>query len=139
MAQGEGAAPYSLAKQSIPINRKRQIMTIGSAARARIVAEVLAERGWELAHGAAIGRKVFKTAVGDKDAHAYLSIGDIYAVSLNGEYWSEGKNVLGIASELVPLTATAEEVCGITERFAASVDYWVALTYAVRALKTQEA
>ena len=71
--------------------------------RARITAR-LSTRGWTPLPLVALASKDYDTAVGPKTAHAHLA--DFGAATANlvlqGDYWSEGRNILGAGGVLVP-------------------------------------
>lgn len=101
-----------------------------------IINQVLVESGWIPFGGAAIALKSFETAVGFKEAHAYLSKGDEFNRTLSGDYQSEGRNALESSCVLIPVGADAGTVRRLTEQFAKQADARVAQTYAARLLKS---
>jgi putative DNA primase/helicase len=95
-----------------------------------IVAETLLECGWLASNSSAIGFKSFDTVVGVKQAQAYLSKGDGFNRTLNGEYQSEGRNVLSSKGVLIPVNADADTVRRLACQFARQADLAVAESYA---------
>lgn len=94
---------------------------------------VLAGHGWLVACGSALAYKTYHTAVGPKQALAYLE--DWAGCSnfmLKGDYWSEGRNVLAAHAVLIPKTADVGAVSRLANQFAADTDKVVAGTYAAR-------
>lgn len=104
------------------------------ALRAAIVAQ-LAAAGWTaLEQSTAIAIKTYETAVGPKDAHAYLADfgpGEANYV-LRGEYYSEGSDVLSACGVLIPKNANPAVVRTLAERFAAGAEQAVLESYAAR-------
>lgn len=93
--------------------------------------------GWKMLESVAVARKTFETAVGPKDAHAYLGHlrKDGASFLLTGDYWSEGRNVLESAVTLVPREATGAQLEASVGRFASSVETLVGQSYAVTLLQ----
>lgn len=98
------------------------------------VAAHLESHGWSMLGGVAIARKAFETAVGPKDAHAYLGQlrTDGTSFLLTGDYWSEGRNVLGPAITLIPRNASGDAIKMCVDQFAAKVESFVGQSYAVK-------
>ncbi len=96
----------------------------------QIITERLVALGWTAADGTAVARKTFETAVGLKEALAYVAIGD--QACLSGEYQSEGRNALAQCLRLIPRSTELAVVEDIAGQFAADVDIAVAGTYAAR-------
>lgn len=94
--------------------------------------------GWTGNDGTALARKSYQTAVGNKEALAYLA--DYGKNSdnfiLTGEYWSEGRNCLSTVLVAVPKSAAPETIPELVMEFALKTDEAVAETYAVRLLMT---
>jgi hypothetical protein len=106
------------------------------ALRAAIVAHLVAAGWTALERSTAIAIKTYDTAVGPKDAHVYLADfgpGETNYV-LQGEYYSEGSNVLSARGILIPKDADPAAVKTLTERFAASAEHAVLDSYAARLL-----
>lgn len=101
-----------------------------------IITQVLVECGWTAYSGPAIGVKFFVTAVGIKQAEAYLSKGDEFNRTLSGEYQSEGRNAMSASGVLIPVNADAGMVRRLAQQFAKQVDSAVAESYAARLHKT---
>lgn len=105
------------------------------ATKAKISAH-LVQLGWsvEQAGPICIGKRTFKTAVGEKEAIGYLApSGDV--AYFQASYESEGQNVLNtIRAGFKPITYTeSDEVLdALAHAFAAEVDAVVSKTYAMR-------
>lgn len=105
--------------------------------KAQIVAE-LANYGWApIEGGTAIAIKEFDTAVGPKDAHVYLAEfgADCLNFMLQGDYWSEGRNILEPDFALVPKACSQEALLQLVADFAERVDEKVNSSYAARLLR----
>lgn len=76
------------------------------------------------------------TAVGEKEAHAYLSRGASADSrwTLEGCYWSEGRNVLEASVVLISGAADDGLVQELSRQFVAYSDRAIAQSYAVRLL-----
>lgn len=112
-----------------PMRRRAHIAEVAGAC--------LEEHGWDvwgLNESGAIARKEFQTAVGIKDAHAYLGPFDSERCNctLSGEYLSEGRNQLESHSVLIPWDASPDDVRRLTTEFATGTDDVVGQTYAAR-------
>jgi len=110
------------------------------ALRSTIVAQ-LAAVGWTpLEGGAAIANKMYETAVGLKEAQVYLA--DYGPTSenyvLQGQYHSEGRNVLGGSGILIPKFSDEATVTQLTQKFAAGAEKEVLQSYAARLLRSRE-
>lgn len=95
----------------------------------------LEKQGWTpIKGGTAIARKNYVTAVGIKEALAYVSdFGPQEgSVRLQGDYQSEGRNCLSTTSELIARTASVEEVGVAAQKFAIAADVSVGQSYAAR-------
>lgn len=102
-----------------------------------IVFATLQSCGWSASKGWAIATKPVKTAVGEKDAAAYLAdYGPQEPLALSGDYYSEGRNALGSAMVLLPRDANREQLEALVKKFAESADSLIDNTYAVRLLKS---
>lgn len=99
-----------------------------------IVAQALLAKGWSVSNSTAIALKSYDTAVGKKEAHAYVSQGDAYHITLFGAYYSEGRNILEPSGQLISILADEATVRAAAEFFAASVDNAVVTSYAGRLL-----
>lgn len=100
------------------------------------IGAILASLAWNTEELAPWGYaiKVYATAVGPKEAHAYLRFRkDETTATLSGTYCSEGRNALSTCWRELPLDQT-EGLADAVRRFAADVDHCVADTYAVRLL-----
>lgn len=102
-------------------------MNIEQAVRERL--ESLA--GWHALH-VAVGGKTYATAVGLKDAHAYLERWGGGAFVLTGQYYSEGNNALSTVRVNFDEGMTEETIRSLVDKFASEVDARVAGTYAMR-------
>lgn len=102
------------------------------------VIQTLLEQGWSAEIFTAIASKNDATAVGTKQAHAYLESGRSSDPNLvlKGVYYSKGRNVLEPRSVLIPKASSVDVAIELTRVFAASVDERVAQTYAVRLLRS---
>lgn len=93
--------------------------------------------GWEVLSSphSALAHKWFETAVGDKEALAYLCFSEGRAV-LTAEYVSEGDNALSAVFVRVDENACPEDVRRAAESFSSAVNGGVAGTYAAKLLFT---
>lgn len=99
----------------------------------------LIELGWTRCVGeAAIAIKYYKTAVGEKFVHAYLSKSDGYNRALCGNYQSKGINILSTSNVLIPQNSDIETCISMAEKFAANVEVVVAESYAVKLLRYED-
>lgn len=104
------------------------------ALRAAIVAQLVAA-GWvSLEKGTAIAKKTYRTAVGLKEALVYLADFGPNETNylLQGEYYSEGRNVLSAEAVLIPKQGETAAVMRLTDRFAAAAEKSVLESYAAR-------
>lgn len=109
--------------------------TVPEQALRSLVLEVLTATGWAAnPGGSAVALKQYETAVGSKQAQAYLRTGHDY-VSLDGVYWSEGRNILESSGVLIPKTACSTQVRSLAGQFADRVERKVRESYAVRLLQ----
>jgi hypothetical protein len=97
-----------------------------------IVMARLEERGWTSLRAPAVGRIHYRTAVGEKVALAYLAeFGPAETnVMLQGDYQSEGSNVLEPHCVLIPKTANQAQVNELVDRFDTLADAAVNASYA---------
>ncbi len=100
------------------------------------IAGCLVKQGWRIVQqpSGAFAAKIFQTAVGPKEAHAYLVEGAHYC-TLSACYWSEGRNALDPVWVKVEAANEEEAICSRVEVFSASVSARVAGTYAARLFK----
>lgn len=110
------------------------------ALRSTIVAQ-LAAAGWiPLEGGTAIANKMYETAVGLKEAQVYLaaygSTSENYV--LQGQYYSEGRNVLGGSGILIPKAGDEATVTQLTQKFAVGAEKEVLQSYAARLLRLRD-
>lgn len=103
---------------------------------ASIVAKSLRRHGWTIADSnvPAFALKSFKTAVGNRVASIFFSVGK-FNYSFNGYYQSEGRNILEPCIWLVPKEAEALEIEQLADMFAIRVDEAVVNSYAARLLE----
>jgi hypothetical protein len=90
--------------------------------------------GWTAVPGVALGGKKYATAVGPKEALAYLQDfgrGE-NSVVLTGTYQSEGRNCLASTMVHIPKSADADVIARLTERFVTEAETAIADTYAYR-------
>jgi hypothetical protein len=87
--------------------------------------------------GSALALKQYETAVGIKEAHAYLGPikTNYHNVSLDGVYWSEGRNILEPSVVLIPKNADGALVRSLVGQFANRAESTVRESYAVRLLR----
>lgn len=109
-----------------------------------LVADQLGSHGWLIVDDlsfrctSGVARKQYQTAVGIKEAIAYMQAGDNGARRLLAEYYSEGNNVLSTTTERFIPDCSPEAIAAGTSRFAAVVDDVVSGTYAVRLLRHRD-
>lgn len=101
-----------------------------------VAVEAFTRAGWKgdrlLPH---VLNKVYATAVGPKEATVRAYLGQASdLVWLNGQYWSEGRNVLATCHAFIPSTADEVEIISKVETFLADVELAISGTYAVRLL-----
>lgn len=99
----------------------------------------LALAGWQVVDSTALASKSFDTAVGVKQAFAYLKdFGpDNASVLLQGDYLSEGRNALEPWGTLIARDASPEQLAALVAKFAQENDAAVGQSYAARLLKAQ--
>ena len=95
-----------------------------------IVQKTLVANGWEMRAAPTVALKMYDTAVGPRQAVAYLSKGDEYNRTLMGEYESRGNNVLGGSGKLIPLDASPEAIEAIALAFCVGADKDIDQSYA---------
>lgn len=106
------------------------------ATKAKISAH-LAQLGWSVEEAGTIcvGKKTYQTAVGEKEAIAYLAPTGEDAAYFNASYESEGRNVLSnLRTGWKPITSadSCAQLESLTVSFSAEVDQVVSQTYAMR-------
>lgn len=106
------------------------------AIKARLANALLAH-GWvsNTGPGIAIATKSFSTAVGDKEAVAYLNPSNECIGRLGGNYLSEGRNVLSAMRagwKPIELQTSDEQLIQLAVEYSSEVDAIVADTYAMR-------
>lgn len=101
------------------------------------IAAVLSDNGWDatdLQHWHSATR-AFATAVGQKEAHAYLRLVPSQPFAyLTGDYWSEGRNILEACMHRVRLDDESA-LTDAVNAFALDADARVRESYAVRLLR----
>lgn len=120
--------------------------TTGDASDAlkTFIADRMGSHGWLIVDDlsfnctSGVAKKQYQTAVGIKEAIAYLQAGDDGARRLIAEYYSEGNNVLSTTTASFTPDCSTEAVGAGTTRFAARVDDVVSGTYAVRLLRPRD-
>lgn len=91
--------------------------------------------GWvPMRDDAPLAFKMFQTAVGPKQAQAYLESWGAGRFVLTGQYYSEGQNVLATLRLSLDETMDGAQLDGLVQQFVRKVDSTVADTYAVRLL-----
>lgn len=102
----------------------------------RRLQDLLALHGWIVLESSAVAYKDFPTAVGVKRALAWCyTVSEGSHVSLVGEYWSEGQNVLEARGVLIPKIADQSAAARLVARFAAVAAAAVQASYAARLLR----
>lgn len=102
------------------------------------IREALQANGWTLTQGPSLAQKDFDTAVGVKTATVWISpmrAGTIQRL-LSGEYYSEGRNILGPHCVLIPVDADSDTAAELTLQFVRNVESAIADSYAVRLLRS---
>ena len=102
-----------------------------------VIKGLLVAQGWTILSPdghTAIAYKHFATAVGEKVAHVYLTAGDGNR-TLQGDYRSEGRNILEPRGQLIPLTASADQVKSLVVAFLTDIDNAIAESYAVKLMR----
>lgn len=103
----------------------------------KIVEVVLIKNGWKSFGGSAIAVKEFQTAVGMKEAQAYLSDGDGINRTLSGAYETAGHDALANCSVLIPVDASEQTVSILTSKFCQYAEDAIEQSYAVNVLRSQ--
>jgi hypothetical protein len=100
----------------------------------------LVSLGWTPVDGTAIASKTYATAVGPKTAHIYLADygPDCVNVALEGDYRSEGRNILEPCITLLPRSAQGILLSEVVKQFAQRIDDTVASSYAGRLLRNKD-
>lgn len=98
---------------------------------------LLALHGWFLLESTAVAYKDFLTAVGAKRALVFCYFGSGTShVSIVGEYWSEGQNVLAARGVFIPKAADQSTLARLVARFSAVAHAAVESSYAARLLRS---
>lgn len=98
-----------------------------------IIGDILIKHGWTLVAGPAFATKTYDTAVGRKEAIAWLPwkfIKDEEHVYFRGQYESKGDNILVGCTEYIPVNASAEIVANHANAYCDNVDEAVRESYA---------
>jgi len=95
-----------------------------------IVQKALVANGWTARPAPTLGIKMYDTAVGPRQAAAYLSKGDEYNRTVKGDYQSEGNNVLSASGKLIPIGADAQAIEALALAFCAGADKDIDQSYA---------
>ena len=109
-----------------------------------LIADRLGAMGWLIVDGlsfnctSAVAKKEYRTAVGIKEAIAFLEAGDEGARRLIAQYYSKGNNVLSTTTARFTPDWSPEVVESGASRFAAEVDDVISDTYAVRLLRHRD-
>lgn len=97
-----------------------------------LIQQALRAAGWTDRQSPCLASKVFQTAVGPREALAYLTRGDGFNRTITGVYRSEGRNALEPHSVLVPVAACDDDVLRLAQAFATQADSAIGETYAMR-------
>lgn len=102
------------------------------------IRRLLLTQGWAMLQGTAVACRDFRTAVGIKRAFVYISdYGPGCAhFCLQGDYRSEGRNVLESCGVLIPKEAARSALPPFVRQFTASAHKAIKDSYAVRLLRT---
>lgn len=100
------------------------------------VRAALVARGWTASPWTAVAYRDYETAVGPKRAHAYVVDYSLTTgrMVLQGEYWSEGRNVLEPILRLIAVPADDAALDAEVVRFLDEADAHIRASYAVRLL-----
>jgi hypothetical protein len=109
------------------MNSQKEIM--------QFICNYLHSNGWNIFDqpSAALSFKMYDSAVGKKEAQAYLS-GDQYSWRLSGLYLSQGRNILETESVLIPKDSNTHSLHDLCFKFVQNVETAIANSYAVRLL-----
>lgn len=99
-----------------------------------VATKLVAGHGWRASAGTALALKSYATAVGPKDAQAYLVRSGDGRFVLTATYYSEGRDVLSTVRVPTDVTMEDEHLDLAVKAFSAEIDARVADTYAVRLL-----
>jgi hypothetical protein len=99
----------------------------------QFICTILQSNGWTLFDQpcAALLFKMYKSAVGLKEAQAYLS-GGKYEWRLSGQYYSQGRNILETQAVLIPIDCGTHQLHELCIKFIENVESAIADSYAVR-------
>lgn len=104
-----------------------------------MIAKRLAGAGWIVAgdlylYTYTVATKAYKTAVGIKEAVAFIQPLKEIVATLTGTYFSEGRNILSTTGLNIQPGMATDEIASGVDTFAAEVDATVAGSYAVKVL-----
>lgn len=97
----------------------------------------LCAKGWTQSD-AAIATKDYETAAGGRTAIAFLSPGDGINYVLQGDYQSEGHNILEPRGQLIPVDVKPDALEKIIETFILDTGKAIEDSYAVRLLRQRQ-
>ena len=94
-----------------------------------IITDLLTQNGFDVDNDGigAVATKGYTTAVGNKEAHVYLSPSDGYNRSLTCLYFSKGENR---SSKLIPIGSSDEKVEKLTGSFIVDSEEMIANSFA---------
>lgn len=101
-----------------------------------IAIDAIREAGWEPTDGPAAGRREYATVVGLKQALIWIGRRPDQAgnISVAGEFWSEGRNVLEHRGVLLNVEMRPGQVAGRVAQFLRLVEEGIQQSFAVRLL-----
>lgn len=102
-----------------------------------IIQTRLRAQGWTPSN-AAIATKDYDTAAGGRTAIVFLSPGDGFNYVLQGDYQSQGRNILEPRAQLIPVDVTPDALEKIIETFILDTGKAIEESYAVRLLRQRE-
>jgi hypothetical protein len=100
------------------------------------IGALLETHGWSRTDGAAVAKKTFPTAVGDKTAFVYLQNWPDQ-LFMQGSYYSEGRNILESWGDLIPFDVSQEVLETQVSRFVSNNERAVGNSYAARLLASR--
>lgn len=114
------------------VNEEQQMMIRMN----EVTTKAFVSLGWTPCDGAALARQSYLTAVGQKEALAYLGYfgRESESILLMGSYQSEGRNVLEPHMVAIPKNADVHQVLKLVEQFLRQANKVIAQTYAVALL-----
>lgn len=105
----------------------------------KVIMENLAHAGWSiLKGGTAVAKKDFQTAVGQKEALVYLAPWGPAEPNcvLQGQYYSEGRNILEASSMLIPKIGNVLAAGQLVQQFTKATEHKILQSYAVKLLRS---